>query len=42
MNFDLQEENLIITPYKSNESIYVREQKGGVYQKKYDDYLVGF
>jgi cytochrome c oxidase accessory protein FixG len=32
MNFDLQEENLIITPYKSNESIYVREQKG-VYQK---------
>ncbi|MCI2282139.1 cytochrome c oxidase accessory protein CcoG [Colwellia sp. MSW7] len=32
MNFDLQEENLIIKPYKSNESIYVREQKG-VYQK---------
>lgn len=32
MNFDLQEENLIIKPYKSNQSIYVREQKGD-YQK---------
>ncbi|GAA0817422.1 cytochrome c oxidase accessory protein CcoG [Colwellia sp. D2M02] len=28
MKFDIKEEHLIIKPYKSNESIYVREQKG--------------
>ena len=32
MKFDIKEEHLIIKPYKSNESIHVREQKG-VYQK---------
>jgi len=28
MKFDIKEEHLIIKPYKSHESIYVREQKG--------------
>jgi cytochrome c oxidase accessory protein FixG len=32
MKFDIKEEHLIIKPYKSNESINIREQKG-VYQK---------
>jgi len=32
MKFDIKEEHLIIKPYKSNESIHVREQKGS-YQK---------
>jgi cytochrome c oxidase accessory protein FixG len=32
MKFDIKEEHLIIKPYKSNEPIHVREQKG-VYQK---------
>jgi cytochrome c oxidase accessory protein FixG len=32
MKFDIKEEHLIIKPYKSNESIYIREQKGH-YQK---------
>ena len=32
MKFDIKEEHLIIKPYKSDESIYIREQKG-FYQK---------
>lgn len=32
MKFDIKEEHLIIKPYKSNESIHIREQKG-LYQK---------
>ena len=32
MKFDIQEEQLIIKPYKSQASVYVREQKG-LYQK---------
>jgi cytochrome c oxidase accessory protein FixG len=32
MKFDIKEEHLIIKPYKSNDSIHIREQKG-LYQK---------
>jgi len=41
MKFDIQEEQLIIKPYKSQASVYVREQKG-FYQKirRYTNWLL--
>lgn len=41
MKFDIQEEQLIIKPYKSQTSVYVREQKG-LYQKvrRYTNWLL--
>jgi cytochrome c oxidase accessory protein FixG len=41
MKFDIQEEQLIIKPYKSQTSVYVREQKG-LYQKirRYANWLL--